>query len=113
MSGAQKQQMKQQADQQRKMQQMMQMMMQMMQQMQRMMMGRRCGHPGGQCCQQGMNGVNQMGGPGMGGQFPGNPMGNMFGGGGPTININLGGGPQFARPPMIGASFNAGVSMYA
>ena len=29
------------------------------------------------------------------------------------ININLGGGPQFARPPMIGASFNAGVSMYA
>lgn len=112
MNRAQKQYLKSQANMNNTMAQMMRMMMSMMQRMQQGMMGRGCGHPQGGCCQQGMNGANCCGGPGFNNGFPGNPMGNMFGGG-PNININIGGGPQFARPPMLGASFAAGVSMYA
>lgn len=112
MSPCEKQQMMQQANPNFAMHQMMQKMNSMVNQMQGMMMGQRCGNPGGPCCQQGLHGMNNFGGPGVNINLGGNPMGNMFGGG-QNININLGGGPQFGLPPVLGAQFNMGVNMFA
>ena len=110
MNPAQKQQMMQQANPNMAMHQMMRQMHAMLQKMQGMMMGQRCGNPGGPCCQQGLNGVNNMGGVNI--NLGGNPMGNMFNGG-QNVNINLGGGVPFGQPPFMGAGYNMGVSMFA
>lgn len=111
MNRAQKQHLKSQANMNNAMAGAMRMMTQMMARMSQGMMGGRCGqHPGGRCCQQGINGANCAGNFNNG--FPGNPMGNMFGGG-PNININIGGGPSFGPPPMLANQFSAGVSLFA
>jgi hypothetical protein len=113
MNGAQKQHLKSQANMNNAMANMMRMMTQMLGKMQHSMMGGRCGNPQGGCCQQGMNGANCCGGSGFNNGFPQNPMGNMFGGGGTNININLGGGGHFGTPPMMGAHFGMGINMFA
>jgi hypothetical protein len=110
MNRAQKQALKSQANLNNAMAQMMRKMTQMAGQCQQGMMGRRCGQPQGPCCQRGMNGAGCCGGPG---QFPNNPMGNMFGNQGTNININLGGGIPFGPPPMLGAHLSMGVNLFA
>ena len=91
---------------------MMRQMTQTMNRMQQSMMGGSCGNPQGSCSQQGLNGANCCGGSGFNNGFPQQPMGNMFGGGGTNININLGGGSPFGMPPMLGAQFGLGVSLF-